>query len=187
MHLLFLPGFTVDPGAFDEPDFGTDAENGDAAAAADGGGGGGGSGGHGELMYALQHPGAVWAPGVFGVDEELVVRSPAYDRNRAEVLRLFLALLCEPLFVPADLFDPARRGHGPWAAAATRPGVPLAPLLFASLLNTVVDFDPVGWGVPYGANVVRAGRPAQVICAARYSLPRPSRRTRALCCALGGG
>jgi len=52
------------------------------------------------------------------------------------VLRLVLALNCEPLFRPAEFFD-IRLGHSPWALAATSPDVPFASLAFHSLLNVV--------------------------------------------------
>lgn len=53
------------------------------------------------------------------------------------MLRLLLAFLCEPLFRPAELFDPRGSDHGPWSSAATASDAPFASLLFHSLLNTV--------------------------------------------------
>lgn len=70
LHLLFLPGFTVDPKAFDV-----------ASKASRGPG----DEQEGDLVYAVRHPGAVWAPGVGGIDEGVVARSNTYDRNRIEV------------------------------------------------------------------------------------------------------
>lgn len=143
----------------------------------------------------MRHPGAVWAPGVGGIDEGVVVRSSSFDRNRVEVrlwdesavraararadarrwslagsifclishafwqswagdllcgrqvLRLLVALACEPLFRPAEVFD-ARLGHGPWAVAATAPDAPFAALAFHSLLNVVsAPFGGLGAGL----------------------------------------
>ena len=48
-----------------------------------------------------------------------------------------LAMLCEPLFQPADNFDPVR---SMWLKSATAIDVPYASLLFYSLLNTVRHF-----------------------------------------------
>lgn len=76
LHLLFLPGFTVDSAAFeDEPD------------------------------DALVPSRALWAPGLGGLDARPAA-SLALDRNRAEVLRLLLAASCEPLYASAETFDP---------------------------------------------------------------------------------
>ncbi len=58
-------------------------------------------------------------------------------------------LLAEPLYFLVDAFDPA---NAPWSTLAVA-SAPLAPLLFHSLLNTTLAFDPVGWGIPYGAEV----------------------------------
>ena len=96
MHLLFLPGFTVDDGAFDAvlSDAATAARSGFAlvssSSAADGGSteataAAAAEHEHAEdLALALRHPGAAWFPGV-GVDEDLVARTGAFDRNRVEV------------------------------------------------------------------------------------------------------
>eukprot|EP00618_Florenciella_parvula_P037005 CAMPEP_0119472924 /NCGR_PEP_ID=MMETSP1344-20130328/4791_1 /TAXON_ID=236787 /ORGANISM="Florenciella parvula, Strain CCMP2471" /LENGTH=327 /DNA_ID=CAMNT_0007505963 /DNA_START=271 /DNA_END=1250 /DNA_ORIENTATION=- len=137
MHLLFLPSFTVDTDAF-ENEYEEDEQ---------------------EEDLDVLHPGAVWAPGII-VPNDIVVLSTTYDKNRVEVLRLMLAMLCEPLFQPADNFDPVR---SLWLKSATAIDVPYASLLFYSLLNTVISFDPVGWGVPYGANMSRSGAPARVL------------------------
>lgn len=36
-----------------------------------------------------------------------------------------------------------------WLIEAVSPKFPKAPTLFFSLLNTIISFDPVGWGVPW--------------------------------------
>lgn len=73
LHLLFLPDFTVDAKVFD------------AASKASRGGSGDEQPEAGDLVFAVRHPGAVWAPGVGGIDEGVVARSSAYDKNRIEV------------------------------------------------------------------------------------------------------
>jgi len=70
LHLLFLPGFTVDPKAFDAAPKASRGPEGEQ---------------EGDLVCAVRHPGAVWAPGVGGIDEGAVARSNTYDKNRIEV------------------------------------------------------------------------------------------------------
>lgn len=66
-----------------------------------------------------------------------------------------LTMLCEPLFHPAELFSPTK--HANWSLVCTAYDAPFAPLLFNSLLYTILGFDPIGWGVPFGAQVSRSG------------------------------
>jgi hypothetical protein len=150
VSLLFLPSFTVCPKAFQSTAGGSEAKS--TKRSDD---------------FTIDHPEAVWAAGTGGVTPTDVVYSVVYDRNRVEVLRLMLAILCEPLFVPADVFEAPRAR---WLLHVTDPsGLPslggqsIAPLMFHSLLNTVISFDPVGWGVPYGAQVSRAGEPTRCL------------------------
>ncbi len=97
-----------------------------------------------------------------------------YDKNRIEVLRLLLAACSDPLFSPADEYNPLALR---WMSVAVAADAPNAPCLFYSLLNTVVSYDPhygnlgnlVG-GVPYGGNfssdthVKLVELSAQVLC-----------------------
>lgn len=62
-----------------------------------------------------------------------------YDKNRIEVLRLLLSACCDPLFSPADEYNPIASR---WLAVATAADAPNAVCLFYSLLNTVLTFDP---------------------------------------------
>lgn len=126
LHLLFLPSFTVDISAFED-----DGEE-EAPGAAPG---------------AIKHPGAMWAPGL-AVHEDVMVRSVAFDNNRIEVLRLLLGALCDPLYQSAEDFNPTKSR---WLAVATALDVPNAELLFYSLMNATLGFDPVGFGMPYGS------------------------------------
>ena len=52
---------------------------------------------------------------------------------------------CPWPLMDADDYVPANR----MLAAAISPDCPYAPTLFYSLLNAVISYDPVGWGVPY--------------------------------------
>jgi hypothetical protein len=62
-----------------------------------------------------------------------------YDKNRIEVLRLLLALCSDPLFSPADEYNPLASR---WMAVAVAADAPNAPCLFYSLLNIVISYDP---------------------------------------------
>jgi len=118
MHLLFLPGFTVDLGAFEiELD---DADNAHA----------------GGFARWCEHPAAMWVSGL-GVPKELVVTQRAFDLRRIEVLRLVMAALCDPLYAAPEAFDPS---GSPWLGLATDVNTPNAGLLFFSLLATVLGY-----------------------------------------------
>ncbi|GMI36274.1 hypothetical protein TeGR_g2701, partial [Tetraparma gracilis] len=84
--------------------------------------------------------------------EKATAANSAYDKNRVEVLRLLLAVCSEQLFLPPAVPNappPTMR----WMAVACGADAPNASTLFFSLLNTVLSFDPVGIGIPYGGVV----------------------------------
>lgn len=62
-----------------------------------------------------------------------------YDKNRLEVLRLLLVGCCDPLFAPADEYNPLASR---WLAVATAADAPNGICLFYSLLNTVLSYTP---------------------------------------------
>ena len=64
-----------------------------------------------------------------------------YDRNRIEVLRLLLASCSDPLFAPADEYNPLASR---WMSVVVAADAPNACCLFYSLLNTVISYDPAG-------------------------------------------
>mmetsp|Transcript_7122 Transcript_7122/g.14897 ORF Transcript_7122/g.14897 Transcript_7122/m.14897 type:complete len:865 (+) Transcript_7122:177-2771(+) len=72
-----------------------------------------------------------------------------YDKNRVEVLRLLLAACCDPLFAPADEYNPLASR---WMAVAVAADAPNSICLFYSLLNTILSYDPNGIGVPYSSS-----------------------------------
>ena len=93
-----------------------------------------------------------------------------YDKNRIEVLRLLLAACCDPLFSPADEYNPLASR---WMSVAVAADAPNAPCLFYSLLNTVVSYDPSNssfGGVPYSSKFASDAHAklvelsAQVLC-----------------------
>lgn len=140
----------------------------------------------------IPHPaGIVWAPGVGFTNDgkcsivgnenskyrrprnnkSKTVHNPEaaytrkYDKNRIEVLRLLLATCSDPLFSPADEYNPLASR---WMSVAVAADAPNAPCLFYSLLNTVISFDPSNssfGGVPYSNSHVKlVDLSAQVLC-----------------------
>jgi hypothetical protein len=109
----------------------------------------------------------IWAPGVGVTSAELGSDSITrkYDKNRVEVLRLLLAALCDPLFSPADEYNPLASR---WLAVATAADAPNSVCLFYSLLNTVLSYDPraipVATGFSEGNHVKLVELSAQVLC-----------------------
>jgi hypothetical protein len=83
-----------------------------------------------------------------------------YDKNRIEVLRLLLAACCDPLFSPADEYNPLASR---WLAVATAADAPNAVCLFYSLLNTVLTFDPANVGFS-DSHIKLVELSAQVLC-----------------------
>ena len=84
-----------------------------------------------------------------------------YDRNRIEVLRLLLASCSDPLFSPADEYNPLASR---WMSVAVAADAPNAPCLFYSLLNIAISYDPgksAGFG---GHHVELVELSAQVLC-----------------------
>jgi len=88
----------------------------------------------------------MWATGV-GSFEKSVTLSTAFDNNRIEVLRVMLAAFCDPLFRSPARFEPCA---SLWLEVATSSEAPYAEIVLYSLMNTVLGYDPVGWGMPYG-------------------------------------
>lgn len=83
----------------------------------------------------------VWTPGtgVTAADMGFDATTRKYDKNRVELLRLLLAASCDPLYSPADEYNPLASR---WLAVATAADAPNAICLFYSLLNTILSYDP---------------------------------------------
>eukprot|EP01039_Chlorochromonas_danica_P009253 gene9253-10216_t len=88
----------------------------------------------------------MWAPGVGSV-EKTVVSSTQFDANRIDVLRLMIACFSDSLYQSSERYDPCA---SMWLEVATSVDAPYAEIVFYSLMNTVLGYDPVGWGIPYG-------------------------------------
>lgn len=119
-HLLFLPDFTIE-----DPD--TDFSEKDVDTV--------------EFKTAL-----MWAPGVGSVSKS-VSNSSSYDQNRIEVLRLMVSIFSDALYRSPEEYDPC---DSLWLEIATSVEIPYAEIFFNSLMNTVLGYDPIGWGLPYG-------------------------------------
>lgn len=119
-HLLFLPDFTIDDPIIDFSENDVNTP---------------------EFKTAL-----MWAPGV-GSIEKSVVNSTAFDQNRVEVLRLMVSSFSDSLYQSPDEFDCC---SSIWLEIATSAEIPYGEIVFYSLINTVLGYDPVGWGLPYG-------------------------------------
>lgn len=107
----------------------------------------------------------LWAPGV-GVGAQNLgfdASTRKYDKNRIEILRLLLAACSDPLYSPADSYNPLASR---WLAVATAADAPNAPCLFYSLLNTVLCYDPRGGSIGFSqsthASLVELS--CQVLC-----------------------
>lgn len=93
----------------------------------------------------------MWAPGV-GSQEKSVVYSTQYDRNRIDILRLMISSFSDSLYQSPDSYDSC---DSLWLEVGTSSEAPYAEIVFYSLLNVVLGYDPIGWGLPYG-NLVTA-------------------------------
>lgn len=121
------------------------------------------------VTLSARPAGIVWAAGCGVSPDQLGYDGGTrkYDRNRVEVLRLLLAATCDPLFSPADEYNPLASR---WLAVAVAADAPNGICLFYSLLNTILSYDPNGLGVPYSSafasdtHVRLVELSAQVLC-----------------------
>jgi hypothetical protein len=105
----------------------------------------------------------VWAPGT-GVSPNQMgydMATRKYDKNRIEVLRLLLASCCDPLFSPADEYNPLASR---WLAVAVAADAPNAVCLFYSLLNTILSYDPSVMAFSSDSHVKLVELSTQMLC-----------------------
>ena len=93
----------------------------------------------------------MWAPGVGSV-EKSVAYSTQYDGNRVDILRVLIAIFSDALYQSPSTYDCCA---SLWLEVATSVDAPYADILFYSLINVVLGYDPMGWGVPYGNLVAK--------------------------------
>ncbi|KAG3100633.1 hypothetical protein PI124_g10429 [Phytophthora idaei] len=139
MGLLFLPEFTVSIHAY--KGYGEERRSATRS-------------GQSTTSGSLVFPSLLWHSGV-GYPDASVVNSSNYDRNRKEVLALLLTCFSGILYQTAETCS---QWKDRFLEVATAPDCPFAPTLFYSLLNIVVSYDPVGWGVPYAGSIVSDDR-----------------------------
>ena len=78
------------------------------------------------------------------VGGHVTVPNAGFYRNRVEVLRLLLSCCSEPLFKSSPADSPNL-----WLSVATSKDCPNVDILFHSLLNTVLGYDPNSSYLPY--------------------------------------
>jgi hypothetical protein len=81
-----------------------------------------------------------------------------------EVLRLLLATCCDPLYSPAEDYNPLASR---WLSVATAADAPNAVCLFYSLLNTIITYDPklgIGGAFAADSHAKVVGLSAQILC-----------------------
>jgi len=92
----------------------------------------------------------VWASGCGVKSNQRTEACRKFDKNRVEVLRLLLAACCDPLFSPADEYNPLASR---WLSIAVAADAPNIICLFYSLLNTIISYEPnQGIGAAYSAS-----------------------------------
>uniref|UniRef100_M4BPB3 HID1 domain-containing protein n=1 Tax=Hyaloperonospora arabidopsidis (strain Emoy2) TaxID=559515 RepID=M4BPB3_HYAAE len=139
MGLLFLPEFTVSIHAY--KGYGEERRSATRS-------------GESTTSGVLVFPSLLWHSGV-GYPDASVVNSSTYDKNRKEVLALLLTCFSSILYQKAETCS---KWKDRFLEVATAPECPFVPTLFYSLLNIVVAYDPVGWGVPYAGSIVSDDR-----------------------------
>ena len=97
-------------------------------------------------------PSLLWKSGVGAPDLTVYPVSATIIENRIDVLRLLIALCSGPLYISPKPQSPAQ---SKFLDAATSPTCPFAPTLFYCLINTILAYDPVGFGVPYASTLVK--------------------------------
>lgn len=135
MGLLFLPEFTVSIHAY--KGYGEERRSATRS-------------GQSTTSGSLVFPSLLWHSGV-GYPDANVVNTSSYDKNRKEVLALLMTCFSSILYQTAETCS---QWKDRFLEVATAPDCPFAPTLFYSLLNIVVSYDPVGWGVPYAGSIV---------------------------------
>ncbi|GMH68225.1 hypothetical protein TL16_g04880, partial [Triparma laevis f. inornata] len=102
-------------------------------------------------ILAPNPPSLIWSPSVIpssallkdGGKKKSSGLETAYTPNRLEVLLLLLTLSSEPLFHP--------KTESKYLPILTSQNCPNAPLMFYSLLNTVLGYTPSSSSIPYGS------------------------------------
>ncbi|CAH8542092.1 unnamed protein product [Schistosoma turkestanicum] len=97
-----------------------------------------------EDMHTIDSCEYIWQSGV-GFAQAPAVNA-IHDSNRTEILKLILTCFSETVYLEQE---EAHHFENRWVTFLTSTGNRHALPLFASLLNVVCAYDPVGLGVPY--------------------------------------
>ncbi|GAA30595.2 hypothetical protein CLF_110457, partial [Clonorchis sinensis] len=97
-----------------------------------------------EDMHTIDSCEYIWQAGVGFAQNP--VHNTAHDSNRTEILKLLLTCFSETMYMERD---EAQQTQNKWVSFFTSTNNRHALPLFASLLNVVCAYDPVGFGVPY--------------------------------------
>ncbi|OON16274.1 hypothetical protein X801_07915, partial [Opisthorchis viverrini] len=97
-----------------------------------------------EDMHTIDSCEYIWQAGVGFAQNP--VHNAAHDSNRTEILKLLLTCFSETMYMERE---EAQQTQNKWVSFFTSTNNRHALPLFASLLNVVCAYDPVGFGVPY--------------------------------------
>ena len=88
---------------------------------------------------------AIWQPGIGSTSS--LPTTKEIDSNRIEVQRLLLTLASKSLYVPANVLPV--KGVKALTYLATCPDKQIVLSVLCSQLNTVLNYNPASWRVPY--------------------------------------
>ncbi|KAF8569827.1 hypothetical protein P879_07036 [Paragonimus westermani] len=97
-----------------------------------------------EDMHTIDSCEYIWQAGVGFAQNP--AHNSSHDLNRTELLKLLLTCFSETMYLSRD---EAQREQNRWVSYFTSANNRHALPLFASLLNVVCAYDPVGFGLPY--------------------------------------
>ncbi|KAF6773307.1 hypothetical protein AHF37_08187 [Paragonimus kellicotti] len=97
-----------------------------------------------EDMHTIDSCEYIWQAGVGFAQNP--AHNSSHDLNRTELLKLLLTCFSETMYLDRD---EAQREQNRWVSYFTSANNRHALPLFASLLNVVCAYDPVGFGLPY--------------------------------------
>ncbi|VEL21025.1 unnamed protein product [Protopolystoma xenopodis] len=104
-------------------------------------------------MHAIDSCEYIWQAGVGFA--QVPAQNATHDSNRAELLKLLLTCFSETMYLTQE---EAKTKHNRWVSYFTSAENRHALPLFASLLNIVCAYDPVGLGLPYNHLVFNDAR-----------------------------
>lgn len=105
-----------------------------------------------ELMFLPQFccssSAQIWAQGLGSFVPKPQILDPVFNNNRHAVVRALLGACSLPLFITTS--EMAAKGNRFVSYIVSADSI-MSQLVFRSLLNTVLSYDTVGWGLPFGS------------------------------------